>query len=203
MSYMDETFKTMCKDIIENGYSSEGQIGFNKWCIGTIDRALLFNYLELDSNVYGIANGAFLGYGSLIKVKIGDNTEIIGDKAFYDCKNISTLDLGHGKLKTIGHSAFAGCYSIPTNPLNQESQKSLESIGNSAFGWCTGMSGTLTLGNANENKLIDKIERKEINALFIIKKGFGNNIENGKFEKIIKEEKITICLYSDFWHLVN
>ena len=61
-------------------------------------------------------------------------TEIIGDKAFYDCKNISTLDLGHGKLKTIGHSAFAGCYSIPTNPLNQESQKSLESIGNSAFG---------------------------------------------------------------------
>ena len=143
----------LTKDAYGVVYSSEGQIGFNKWCIGTIDRALLFNYLELDSNVYGIANGAFLGYGSLIKVKIGDNTEIIGDKAFYDCKNISTLDLGHGKLKTIGHSAFAGCYSIPTNPLNQESQKSLESIGNSAFGWCTGMSGTLTLGNANENKL--------------------------------------------------
>ena len=31
MSYMDETFKTMCKDIIENGYSSEGQIVRPKW----------------------------------------------------------------------------------------------------------------------------------------------------------------------------
>lgn len=55
--------------------------------------------------------------------------------------------------------------------------------------------------NANENKLIDKIERKEINALFIIKKGFGNNIENGKFEKIIKdyylEDKKYASLISD------
>lgn len=55
--------------------------------------------------------------------------------------------------------------------------------------------------NANENKLIDKIERKEINALFIIKKGFGNNIKNGKFEKIIKdyylEDKKYASLISD------
>lgn len=35
MSYMDETFKTMCKDIIENGYSSEGQIVRPKWEDGT------------------------------------------------------------------------------------------------------------------------------------------------------------------------
>ena len=55
--------------------------------------------------------------------------------------------------------------------------------------------------NANENKLINKIERKEINALFIIKKGFGNNIENGKFEKIINdyylEDKKYASLISD------
>ena len=40
---------------------------------------------------------------------------------------------------------------------------------------------------SSENTLVNKLERKEINALFIIKKGFGNNIENGHFEKIIKD----------------
>lgn len=35
MSYMDETFKNMCKDILENGYSSEGQIVRPKWEDGT------------------------------------------------------------------------------------------------------------------------------------------------------------------------
>ena len=31
MSYMDETFKAMCQDIIDNGFSSEGQIVRPKW----------------------------------------------------------------------------------------------------------------------------------------------------------------------------
>ena len=35
MSYMDETFKSMCKDIIANGFSSEGQIVRPKWEDGT------------------------------------------------------------------------------------------------------------------------------------------------------------------------
>lgn len=35
MSYMDETFKSMCKDIIDNGFSSEGQIVRPKWEDGT------------------------------------------------------------------------------------------------------------------------------------------------------------------------
>ena len=35
MSYMDETFKIMCQDIIDNGFSSEGQIVRPKWEDGT------------------------------------------------------------------------------------------------------------------------------------------------------------------------
>ena len=144
----------LTKDASNIVYSSEDQIGFNKWCIGIVSGTTTLNSLQFDSNVYGIAGGAFTGNTSLGKIIVGDNIEVIGDSAFQGCTNLSAVDLGHGKIKTIGNSAFSGCTSLSTNPLNQESQKSLESIGDSAFEGCTNMSGTLTLGNANENKLL-------------------------------------------------
>lgn len=39
--------------------------------------------------------------------------------------------------------------------------------------------------NLKQNGLLKKLEKNDINGLFIIKKGFGENIENGKLEKII------------------
>lgn len=36
-----------------------------------------------------------------------------------------------------------------------------------------------------QNGLLKKLEKNEINGLFVIKKGFGKNIENGKLKKII------------------
>ncbi|MDD6145418.1 MAG: leucine-rich repeat protein, partial [Mycoplasmataceae bacterium] len=144
----------LTKDASNIVYSSEDQIGFNKWCIGIVNGTTTLNSLQFDSNVYGIAGGAFTGNTSLGKIIVGDNIEVIGDSAFKECTNLSAVDLGHGKLKTIGNSAFHSCTSLSTNPLNQESQKSLESIDDYAFEGCTNMSGTLTLGNANENKLL-------------------------------------------------
>lgn len=51
MSYMDETFKNMCKDIIDNGISSEGQIVRPKWEDGapahTIKKFCVVNRYDL------------------------------------------------------------------------------------------------------------------------------------------------------------
>ncbi|MDD7685733.1 MAG: leucine-rich repeat protein, partial [Mycoplasmataceae bacterium] len=128
----EDAFKgctALTKDASNIVYSSEDQIGFNKWCIGIVSGTTTLNSLQFDSNVYGIAGGAFTGNTSLGKIIVGDNIEVIGDSAFKDCTNLSAVDLGHGKIKTIGNGAFSGCTSLSTNPLNQESQKSLESIG--------------------------------------------------------------------------
>ncbi|MDD6144735.1 MAG: leucine-rich repeat protein, partial [Mycoplasmataceae bacterium] len=69
----------LTKDASNIVYSSEDQIGFNKWCIGIVSGTTTLNSLQFDSNVYGIAGGAFTGNTSLGKIIVGYNIEVIGD----------------------------------------------------------------------------------------------------------------------------
>ena len=58
--------------------------------------------------VYEISDAAFLGNAKVKTVTIGKNVQVIGKKAFYKCKKLSTVKINAGNLKKVGKSAFKG-----------------------------------------------------------------------------------------------
>ena len=67
-------------------------------------------------------------------VTIPQKVTSIGERAFYDCKNLTTLVLGED-IKTIGNYAFECCTSLTGVTIPQ----SVTSIGYSAFEGCTNL----------------------------------------------------------------
>ncbi len=66
----------------------------------------------------------------------------IGNNAFYDCKNISSVTIGNS-VESIGHYAFAGCGRLASLTI----PNSVGTIGNSAFSLCNGLR-SLNIGNS-------------------------------------------------------
>lgn len=56
--------------------------------------------------VYEISDAAFLGNAKVKTVTIGKNVQVIGKKAFYKCKKLSTVKINAGNLKKVGKYAF-------------------------------------------------------------------------------------------------
>lgn len=73
---------------------------------------------ELDGTVYNpegvsLGQGAFIGCNELRQVTIPAHFTLIGDYAFYGCKNIFNIDFTDGDMDlTIGKYAFSACSSI-------------------------------------------------------------------------------------------
>lgn len=105
--------------------------------------------------VKNIGQGAFEGCIKLTTLDLGTSLETFGDRAFYECSNItkltcpnSVISIGNGTfynctsitevtvgtgLREIGSSAFKGCVSFTAVILPNE----FESMGESAFEGCT------------------------------------------------------------------
>lgn len=77
------------------------------------------------------ANNAYAN-GTLETVKIGKGE--IGDRAFSNCKNLTTVELGGG-VTSIGKSAFFKCTQLSSIAIGS----GVTSIGTSAFNGCTAL----------------------------------------------------------------
>ena len=92
--------------------------------------------------VKDIGNYMFLGCGNLRYVGNWDDIETIGEGAFIGCDNL-LINISSGNLKKIGASAFKGC-----NKLYNINSENLEEIGAYAFEGNTGISGHVSVPNA-------------------------------------------------------
>ena len=92
--------------------------------------------------VKDIGNYMFLGCGNLRYVGNWDDIETIGEGAFIGCDNL-LINISSGNLKKIGASAFKGC-----NKLYNINSENLEEIGACAFEGNTGISGHVSVPNA-------------------------------------------------------
>ena len=93
--------------------------------------------MEIPSRLDGVPVGeigkeAFSKKPSLKSVAIPDSVEVVGEKAFYDCKNLEELRLGRG-IKKIEKEAFNSCISLKS----VEIPGSVESVGEWAFKDCS------------------------------------------------------------------
>ena len=92
--------------------------------------------------VKDIGNYMFLGCGNLRYVGNWDDIETISEGAFIGCDNL-LINISSGNLKKIGAYAFKGCTKLYN--INSES---LEEIGAYAFEGNTGISGHVSVPNA-------------------------------------------------------
>ena len=111
----------------------------------SIDEEQAFNIYGIDSIVLGssvehIGVSAFHGFVSLKHVNLG-GTKNIGEKAFYKCEYLTTVDFGDS-LVTIGDRAFYKCIALEAVAL----PATVETIGDYAFYRCEGIN-KVDLGN--------------------------------------------------------
>lgn len=104
-------------------------------------------------NVYGgnsadfvIRGGMLVKYnGAATEVVIPNSVKIIGDKAFYNCKGITSVDIPDS-VQEIGLWAFYECKALPHITIPDSVQK----IGQSAFEGCTALAAVVIPDSVQE-----------------------------------------------------
>jgi hypothetical protein len=104
-------------------------------------------YLDLSgSNITTIPNNAFYDGGSydrwIIGITIGNNINSIGNYAFYNCTNLTSVTIGNS-VTSIGNLAFFSCKSLASVTIGNK----VNIIANSAFGSCTSLT-SITIPNS-------------------------------------------------------
>lgn len=111
-----------CQVGLGNGASALAQKGYPSGTITIPDIANGYN-------VIGVASTAFQNFKSEIII-IPHSVTYIGSEAFYQCYNLTSIDLLG--VKTIGDYAFLDCSALESVSLSD----SLDSIGKSSFASC-------------------------------------------------------------------
>lgn len=107
---------------------------------GTLYAVLIGDNVDVEA----IPNELFANNTCLRYVYIGKKITEIGNKAFKDCKNLSTVT-GFDNVATIGQEAFSGCASLVEIPIRSTYQ-ALTTIGSSAFLGCASLT-SITLND--------------------------------------------------------
>ena len=76
-----------------------------------------------------------LGYGKINNLSLPKTLETLGEKAFYNCKNLKALDLSTTKLTLVSSYTFYGCVELAQVKLADGTELSL-----GAFGKCENLS---------------------------------------------------------------
>lgn len=119
-----------------------------------------------------IGNSAFSNCTNLTTVELGDGVTSIGTSAFLKCKQLTSIAIGSGVI-SIGTSAFNGCTALTNANIGSGA------IGESAFNGCTSLAN-VTLGNGVTS--IGKNAFLRCTALTSISIGSGvTSIESGAF----------------------
>ncbi len=107
--------------------------------LGTDTNVIIPDTINVDGEdipVTTIRESAFSGCSSLTSIIIPDSVTSIGNLAFYECSNLTTVTIGeNSQLTTIGGSAFSGCSSLISITI----PSSVTSIGGSAFEDCSSL----------------------------------------------------------------
>lgn len=110
----------------------------------TLDASFTAGYSKSTLNTVKIGKGAigdsaFSNCTNLTTVELGDGVTSIGTSAFLKCTQLSSIAIGSGVI-SIGTSAFSGCTALTNANIGSGA------IGESAFNGCTSLVN-VTLGN--------------------------------------------------------
>ena len=98
--------------------------------------------IKLPQNIEIIGNRAFHNCGSLTSITIPNSVTSIGDEAFYECHDLSSVIISN-ILTSIGDSVFEDCYDLSSITI----PNSVTSIGDEAFMNCGSLT-SITIPNS-------------------------------------------------------
>ena len=162
IKFQDEQTKLIC--ILHWDENEDGELSYDEAAsvtdLGTAFKGssiLAFTELKFFTGLSSIANNAFHGCISLLKITLPEQITIIGDWAFNGCSNLKKIAIPNA-VTSIEKSAFSGCSSltsvtIPNGVTSIEKcafdgcssltsvtiPNSVTSIGNFAFSDCTSL----------------------------------------------------------------
>ena len=97
----------------------------------------------IGNSVTAIGNYAFSNCSNMTSLKLGNSITSIGSSAFSNCSGLTSIDIPNS-VKTINGGAFSGCSSVASVEIGE----SVETIGNNAFNNCTGLNSVTINSNA-------------------------------------------------------
>lgn len=125
-----------CNDLIQK----DGGVWYvDKWVIGCDESV---TNITLHNDTVGIGDSAFSDCNNLTSITIPDGVTSIGSGAFSYCSNLTSITIPDGVM-SIGSYAFQGCSSLTSVTIPD----SVTSIGNSAFSGCSSLS-SITIPNS-------------------------------------------------------
>ena len=181
---------------IGNGVTSIGEYAFD-YCsnltsvyITDIAKWCAINFSDYNSNPLSYANNLYLNGELITGLIIPDSVTSIGDFAFEDCTNLTSVTIGNG-VTSIGYSAFYDCSNLTSVTI----PNSVTSIGSSAFYDCTNLT-SVTIGNGVTSIGYSAFENCNFNdySVTIYYNGYLSDIMN---DSTYISDVIT-SLYSDF-----
>ena len=98
--------------------------------------------ITLPEQIASIGSSSFSGCSNLKKIAIPDSVTSIGNKTFYGCSSLTSVTIGNG-VTSIGSYAFSGCSSL-TSSINIPN--GVTSIGEYTFYNCSSLK-SVTIGN--------------------------------------------------------
>ena len=138
--YSGDRYCPDCNTVLKKGYTYwiEGNLTWKLYEDGTLNISGTGAMKDYDSD----DSPATQKKDSVKKVVIEDDVTSIGDYAFWNCSNLTSITIPDS-VTIIGNSAFYGCSSLTSLTI----PNSVTSIGNSAFNACSSLT-SLTIPNS-------------------------------------------------------
>ena len=111
--------------------------------------------LYIDCNIPSVNNRmsweASFAYSHISKITIGKNVKSIGDLAFAECNQVTTIEYEEGNmLEHIGEGGFGWCSLVEEMPV----PRSVKTIGEYAFSLCSNLKTFEMVGSGNGNYIV-------------------------------------------------
>ena len=147
IKFQDENTKLICT--LHWDENEDGELSYEEAAkvtdLGTAFKGssiLAFTELERFTGLEGIADNAFNGCVSLVKITLPEQITSIGESSFNGCSNLKKIAIPNG-VTSIGNKTFYGCSSLTSVTIGN----GVTSIGDYAFYGCTSLT-SITIPNS-------------------------------------------------------
>ena len=151
-------------------FYEDGRLTSKDGVVYSASQAILYYYplngnasFVIPDSVTRIATGAFYDNKKIENIVFDANLATIGESAFENCENLTSIDLSNTSIATIGNNAFKNCGNV----ISISTSETLSSLGESVFKDCSSattidLNGTMTEIPSNAFSGCTSLTRMEI-----------------------------------------
>jgi len=170
-------------------YASDGGVLYNKAKTKLIAAPMAIENINIPESVTIIGDSAFYGCRNLKNITLPSGLTSIGNNAFYDCDSLVSIDIP-SSVTSIESHAFNNCDSLEKIYI----PASVTTIGQSVFGWCRGLTSIeVNGGNPNYTSRSGILYNKAMTELIAVPQKISGTVDIPSGVTIIGDEAFSGC----------